>query len=341
MTLINMIKHRYQGQIQPSRYVRMIALCVRNLSLPAISPASRILVDATLTTDERCLVLASCDAESNPSRNDVASEEEGSTKVSPSNPVIGTLVTVSSLEDRGSYGDHTLHLAFHTTLSGNRLWRSFFPLQPGVVNGSNAPRSECSPLGDCKLVYCRPLHSVSCFRFQVWDTDVSRSLINIRAWVLQERLLSPRTLYFGAHQLLWECRTKDAAEVYPDGLPSKLFTPRGRFKNLVPNVIVGAKKNCDNVVIDKLMALSAIANTMGSALGDEYVAGMWRCYLERELLWSRADTVQSGSRRPLTTTYRAPTWSWAAVDRDVNSGDPNVKDSDMLISAEGLELGYV
>jgi hypothetical protein len=52
----------------------------------------------------------------------------------------------------------------------------------------------------------------------LWFTEVSGSHINKRAWILQERLLSPRVLHFGASQLLGECCTKEAAEVHPPAL---------------------------------------------------------------------------------------------------------------------------
>ncbi|KXJ88167.1 heterokaryon incompatibility protein-domain-containing protein [Microdochium bolleyi] len=36
-----------------------------------------------------------------------------------------------------------------------------------------------------------------------------------RSWVLQERLLAPRTLYFGSKQIFWECRERKRCEVNP------------------------------------------------------------------------------------------------------------------------------
>ncbi|KAI1326147.1 heterokaryon incompatibility protein [Xylariaceae sp. FL0255] len=201
---------------------------------------------------------------------------------------------------------------------------------------------------------------VSDLRF--WEKDVSSSLINKRAWVLQERLLAPRVLHFGAQQLFWECCTKDAAEIYPDGLPTT-FSLRGRFKNLSPNGLVGVEKiltkvpaynvwakiiqayaPCDLTFSkDKLTALSAIASRMKLILDDEYVAGMWRRYLERELLWVKS------FNRPLLThaksssyTYRAPSWSWAAVDGEIIPGylDLNLEDSEILINVEDIRLQY-
>lgn len=38
-----------------------------------------------------------------------------------------------------------------------------------------------------------------------FDTDVERAQLNTRAWVMQERLLSCRTIHFGTNQTYWEC----------------------------------------------------------------------------------------------------------------------------------------
>lgn len=43
---------------------------------------------------------------------------------------------------------------------------------------------------------------------QTWAASVDgpASPLNGRGWVLQGRLLAPRTLHFGREQLFWECR---------------------------------------------------------------------------------------------------------------------------------------
>jgi hypothetical protein len=38
-----------------------------------------------------------------------------------------------------------------------------------------------------------------------FDNDVTNSILNKRAWVLQERALSPRTIHFSAGETYWEC----------------------------------------------------------------------------------------------------------------------------------------
>jgi hypothetical protein len=55
------------------------------------------------------------------------------------------------------------------------------------------------------------------------DTDLYQ-----RGWVIQERLLSPRTVHFGQEQIFWECRHTMACEAYPTGLPKSLRSHRTR-----------------------------------------------------------------------------------------------------------------
>jgi hypothetical protein len=38
-----------------------------------------------------------------------------------------------------------------------------------------------------------------------FDRDVDGALLNTRAWVMQERFLSSRTIHFAANQMYWEC----------------------------------------------------------------------------------------------------------------------------------------
>lgn len=56
-------------------------------------------------------------------------------------------------------------------------------------------------------------------RDDVFDFEryVDRAPLNKRAWAVQERLLSPRILHFGAEMLYWECRCRSASELAPNG----------------------------------------------------------------------------------------------------------------------------
>ena len=205
--------------------------------------------------------------------------------------------------------------------------------------------------------------------FHFWDTEVSLAAINTRGWVLQERILANRILHFGERQLMWECREKDAAETYPNGLPRAISTGSDvRFKDLCPNTylqqvrrfkglsinpgvfahllwmrVVEAYSRCQlTKPDDKLPALSGIAKRMSDILGDDYVAGMWRRYLASELIWfvepnNVGKSNYELARRPVS--YRAPSFSWASVDGAVTPGLPS--DKGILLEIEAVHLDYV
>ena len=63
-----------------------------------------------------------------------------------------------------------------------------------------------------------------------WSESVAESPLNRRAWVLQERYLSPRIIHFGETQILWECKSRDCCETFPDGIPELAQDINTRFK---------------------------------------------------------------------------------------------------------------
>lgn len=65
---------------------------------------------------------------------------------------------------------------------------------------------------------------------------------------------------------------------------------------------------------DKLPAISGVAQEYQKITKSRYVAGMWEDTLLSQLLWRAIDFV----KRP--DEYRAPTWSWASVDGEVDTG---------------------
>lgn len=52
-----------------------------------------------------------------------------------------------------------------------------------------------------------------------WDNLVNKAPANVRAWVLQERLLAPRVLHFCKGTIAWECSGFTRAEGHPTGVP--------------------------------------------------------------------------------------------------------------------------
>ncbi|KAJ4296398.1 hypothetical protein N0V90_006443 [Kalmusia sp. IMI 367209] len=69
---------------------------------------------------------------------------------------------------------------------------------------------------------------------------------------------------------------------------------------------------------DKLPAISGIASEFAALSNDAYYAGLWRTSLAEQLLWQSIGSIGAGEASGfglgLPEGWRAPSWSWAAVD---------------------------
>lgn len=177
------------------------------------------------------------------------------------------------------------------------------------------------------------------FDGDLWKDEIANAPLNQRAWVFQERFLARRVLHFGKHQMGWECRELDALEMFPHGLPrtSALATMSKSYNDKKMAMIaqqpdgpgdvqfaeqwqhlVGEYSRCDLTYIhDKLIAFSGVAQSIMKTRNDVYIAGMWKKTIIYHLPWWR--TTEDRERFPIDTTItRAPSWSWASVDGEVN-----------------------
>src|SRR5256714_5550249 len=65
---------------------------------------------------------------------------------------------------------------------------------------------------------------------------------------------------------------------------------------------------------DKLIAMGAISQEYRNATQQTYLAGLWKERLPRDLCWHIRSSCPLS---PRPHEYRAPSWSWAAVDGEV------------------------
>ena len=154
-----------------------------------------------------------------------------------------------------------------------------------------------------------------------------------RAWALQERLLSTRTIHFGREQIFWECCTLTTSErsshQYLRGGRREWFGQE--FKNslldLVPTSMQDSRSVQKNISIweelvkrytrckitrktDALPAISGIASEFAQITGYTYLAGIWTEEL-RSLLWRRKSSFVQEKDLPRESVdfYVAPSWS--------------------------------
>jgi hypothetical protein len=170
-----------------------------------------------------------------------------------------------------------------------------------------------------------------------WSEVFQQSPLSQRAWVLQERLVSPRIIHFSDRELFWECLTISARESN-----SQVYTQQGQstewedenFKRSLQFPTNDMRQIMDSwykVVsqysglqltyrADIFPAISGIARIFNEATGFGYVAGIWVEDIHSGLLWyrlylGRKDVAQD--RR--SKDWKAPSWSWASLEGPVHN----------------------
>ncbi|CAN9438860.1 unnamed protein product [Alternaria alternata] len=153
-----------------------------------------------------------------------------------------------------------------------------------------------------------------------------------RAWTLQEILLSKRILSYGSRQLSWHCIV---CEHHDGGVMDRDSSTWASFQVLEEGVIRYPRQGFEVPIIltslhwieivkqytmremsepsDKLIAISAVAQRLASLTEGrwgQYYAGIWREMFCEQLLWTTYESEIA--KRPVR--YRAPSWSWAAID---------------------------
>ncbi|EIW58184.1 HET-domain-containing protein, partial [Trametes versicolor FP-101664 SS1] len=158
--------------------------------------------------------------------------------------------------------------------------------------------------------------------------------ISARGWCMQEYFMSPRALIFTSETLRFMCPsvTQNVGTTHykPCGerrLPSMLFLPdppalehgSEKWAKLYRGWCHIAEDYSQRTIgraSDKLVACGAIAEAFARVLDSDYLAGLWRATLLQDVLWRRA-SLGTYLHRPVG--YRAPSWSWAAVDGRVRT----------------------
>ena len=158
----------------------------------------------------------------------------------------------------------------------------------------------------------------------IFDED-RRFPLHQRAWGLQERLLSPRILHFTFNELVFECMNGQTCECNAMATHVRHWGPRIKaikayLRTNVPQTttpeiwadIVSLYSSRQLTFSkDKLVAISGLAKTFAKP-GDRYLAGLWESDLYYQLEWYSVNGPCNQTR----PEWRAPSWSWAAVDNE-------------------------
>ena len=138
-----------------------------------------------------------------------------------------------------------------------------------------------------------------------------------RAWVYQERKLSPRVAHLAKEQLYWECNTVFLSE---DGDEDRQDLGTKDFKHQLSdpeNDWTSTLEHYSRLSLtfdtDRLPAISAVVKRMQPLREDDtYIVGMWLSSLLRDLVWH---VVTAPTRPRPEDSY--PTWSWVSVNNGI------------------------
>jgi len=190
-------------------------------------------------------------------------------------------------------------------------------------------RAQIQPSEDVSS--CDELGTYICHDPELWEKEVERHILKSRGWVTQEITLASRVLHFGKNQVFWECNERRACEIFPGGTPKhsaiKISTslpsaggltaygidtrPRDVYELWDKIIELYSAAELSYPAKDKLLAIGGVASKIG--IRSEYLAGLWKVDLPRQLLWTTVGKIHS---RPLNE-YQAPTWSWASLNGKV------------------------
>jgi hypothetical protein len=169
--------------------------------------------------------------------------------------------------------------------------------------GQSVPVAQ-SPIGDILLRRIR---------------EQDKDHLSERGWTLQETILSPRTIHYSATELKWGCQKRSCSErslfsrsEYSDKKNgflslSNFLTVDGAFKRWY-RILDDYATRALSVSSDKLPAISGLAREFHSQINSTYKAGIWLEDIHCGLIWSYSEH----GIKP--DSYRAPSWSWAAMD---------------------------
>ena len=163
-----------------------------------------------------------------------------------------------------------------------------------------------------------------------------RPSLNTRAWAVQERAMSPRTLYYGSDMIYWECIKCRALECQPEmqdferpdeGWLRLTSGKKNGFKRLLEKSrsnpynswkyawrsVLSDYSACElSRDDDKWSAIQGLATEVELYCGDKLLAGLWHNHLREELLWFANGP---GPGKALETQeLQAPSWSWISIN---------------------------
>ena len=175
-----------------------------------------------------------------------------------------------------------------------------------------------------------------------------------RGWVMQERIIAPRTVHFG-QVVTWECHQGLQKEFYGQINEYQTRQIKSSFLAPVTQPKAGTISNDEEharihrawldtlseysttdltFVSDRLNAISAVISAIQERTNWRNVAGLWVPFLFTELLWRDSQSRDSPDHR----TGIPPSWSWASLSCAITVFDQPVLQRFASVEVEDEDL---
>lgn len=189
-----------------------------------------------------------------------------------------------------------------------------------------------------------------------FERDVLQSPLNRRGWVLQERALARRTIFFTNSQMYWECGdgvrcetlaklkkyvydqkmeklmsnkacSSEAAFLGDPNFPDytiRADSTTGEQIHLFTKLFQRYSKLEFSHIEDRPIAIDGLMHRLTRAFRTQSLAGLFETFWGRCLLWQRAEGAPPLKKIPLGdhTRRTPPSWSWMAYDGPISFFEP-------------------
>ncbi|KAK1584941.1 heterokaryon incompatibility protein [Colletotrichum navitas] len=162
-----------------------------------------------------------------------------------------------------------------------------------------------------------------CPHIDDFHRDVELAKINRRGWVLQERALSRRSIYYSQTQVYWECgegiRCETMGRLYNSkaaflgdaNFPrSALEYYRDGRQLLIQDLYERYSALAFTKASDRAVAILGLQERLARAFETQAAHGTFKSYFARSILWRRDQHLAEMTPIAQPAGRRVPSWSW-------------------------------
>jgi len=188
-----------------------------------------------------------------------------------------------------------------------------------------------------------------------FQLEVIEGAMNKRGWVLQERALARRTIYFAEKQTYWECGQGVRCETLTK-MTNKIasFLGDANFPQVAHQDSYGARIRLlqdlyqrysrlgFSVSTDRPVAIAGLETRLINAFETSGGFGLFERYLGRSLLWIRAPEAARLTKIQFGPAQRnpVPSWSWMAYEGAISFLDLPFGQVDWTVDVEFRSPDY-